>query len=54
MVAVLWVIFNLIGLPYAGACDNFLIAVSIVFCALIVWYAWTWPAPAQCQAGVLV
>jgi len=46
VVAVLWVVFNLVGLPYHGAYDNFLIAVSIVFCALIVWYAWTWPAPA--------
>ncbi len=46
VVAVLWVIFNLMGLPYAGAYDNFLIAVSFVFCALIVWYAWTWPPPA--------
>ena len=46
VVAVLWVIFNLVGLPYPVAYDNFLIAVSIVFCALIVWYAWTWPAPA--------
>ncbi len=45
VVAVLWVIFNLMGLPYAGAYDNFLIVVSFVFCALIVWYAWTWPAP---------
>ena len=34
------------GLPYPGAYDNFLIAVSLVFCALIVWYAWTWLAPA--------
>jgi hypothetical protein len=39
------VVFNLAGLPYEGAYDNFLIAVSIVFCGLIVWYAWTWPAP---------
>jgi hypothetical protein len=40
------VIFNLAGLPYEGAYDNFLIAVSIVFCGLIGWYAWTWPVPA--------
>jgi hypothetical protein len=40
------VLFNLAGLPYKGAYDNFLIAVSIVFCGLIGWYAWTWPAPA--------
>jgi len=40
--AVVWVVFNLAGLPYKGAYDNFLIAVSFVFCGLIVWYAWTW------------
>jgi hypothetical protein len=44
--AVLWVIFNLAGLPYKGAYDNFLIVVSFIFCGLIVWYAWTWPTPA--------
>jgi hypothetical protein len=38
------VIFNLAGLPYEGAYDNFLIVVSVVFCGLIGWYAWTWPA----------
>ena len=46
VMAVLWVIFNLAGLPYEGIYDNFLIGVSFVFCGLIVWYAWTWPAPA--------
>ena len=46
VLAVLWVIFNLAGLPYKGLYDNFLIVVSLVFCGLIVWYAWTWPAPA--------
>ena len=40
-------------MPSAGAYGDFLIAVSFVFCALIVWYAWTWPAPAWRQAGVL-
>ena len=40
--SVLWVIFNLVGLPYKGAYDNFLIVVSIVFNGLIVWYAWKW------------
>jgi hypothetical protein len=39
-------LFNLAGLPYEGAYDNFLIGVSLVFCAMIVWYAWTWPMPA--------
>jgi hypothetical protein len=42
VVAVLVVVFNLVGLPYAGMYDNFLIIVSFVFNALTVWYAWTW------------
>lgn len=46
VLAVLWVIFNLAGLPYKGLYDNFLIGVSFIFCGLIVWYAWTWPVPA--------
>ena len=44
IVAILVVIFNLVGLPYKGAYDNFLIAVSFVFKALTVWYAWKWVA----------
>lgn len=44
VVVILVVIFNLVGLPYKGAYDNFLIAVSIVFNALIAWYAWKWVA----------
>ena len=42
IVAILLVVFNLLGLPYKGAYDNFLIAVSIVFNVLTVWYAWKW------------
>jgi hypothetical protein len=42
VVSVLVVVFNLLGLPYAGLYDNFLIVVSVVFNALVVWYAWTW------------
>ena len=42
VVAVLVIVFNLVGLPYAGMYDNFLIMVSFVFNALTVWYAWTW------------
>jgi hypothetical protein len=42
--AVLWILFNLMGLPYPGAYDNFLIVVSLGFCGAIIWYAWTWPA----------
>jgi len=40
--AIFLVVFNLFGLPYPGAYDNFLIAVSFVFNALTVWYAWRW------------
>ena len=36
------VVFNLVGLPYPGMYDNFLIAVSIVFNAVTIWYAWKW------------
>ncbi len=42
VVAIIVVVFNLFGLPYPGAYDNFLIIVSFVFNALIVWYAWKW------------
>ncbi len=44
VVAILVVIFNLFGLPYKGAYDNFLIGVSFVFNALTVWFAWKWVA----------
>jgi hypothetical protein len=44
VVAIIVVVFNLFGLPYPGAYDNFLIIVSFVFNALIVWYAWKWVA----------
>ena len=44
IVAVFVVVFNLFGLPYKGAYDNFLIIVSFVFNALTVWYAWKWVA----------
>lgn len=43
IVAVFFFIFNLIGLPtYPSAYDRFLIAVSLAFNALTVWYAWNW------------
>ncbi len=42
IVAIGFVVFNLVGLPYPGAYDNFLIIVGFVFNALIVWYAWKW------------
>jgi len=44
IVAIFFVVFNLFGLPYPGAYDNFLIMVSFVFNALTVWYAWKWVA----------
>ena len=43
MVAALFFIFNLVGLPtYASAYDKFLIGVSLVFNLLTIWYAWRW------------
>ena len=42
IVAILVVVFNLFGLPYPGAYENFLIMVSFGFNALTVWYAWQW------------
>ena len=42
VVALVLLVFNLVGLPYPGMYDNFLIVVSFVFCGLIVWYAWGW------------
>ncbi|HSR47039.1 MAG TPA: DUF6326 family protein [Anaerolineales bacterium] len=42
VVPIVVAVFNLIGLPYKGAYDNFLIAVSIVFNAVTVWFAWRW------------
>ncbi|MES2671813.1 MAG: DUF6326 family protein [Pseudomonadota bacterium] len=36
------ILFNLMSLPYKGAYDNFLIVVSFVFNAMVVWYAWRW------------
>jgi hypothetical protein len=42
VVAALLIVFNLAGLPYKGAYDNFLIIVSFGFNALTIWYAWKW------------
>lgn len=42
--AVFLVLFNLAGLPYPSAYDNFLIVVGFVFNGLIIWNAWTWAA----------
>lgn len=41
--AVFLLLFNLIGLPtYPSAYDKFLIAVSLVFNGITIWYAWKW------------
>jgi hypothetical protein len=42
IVAIFLVVFNLAGLPYPGAYDNFLIVVSFGVNALTIWYAWKW------------
>ena len=42
IVAAFFIVFNIFGLPYPSAYDNFLIAVSFVFNGLTIWYAWTW------------
>ena len=42
ILAIFFVVFNLVGLPYPGAYDNFLLIVSFGFNAMIVWYAWRW------------
>ena len=43
IVAVCWFLFNLVGLPtYPGHYDKFLLAVSMVFNVITVWYAWNW------------
>ena len=41
--AALWFLFNLAGIRgYAGHYDPFLLAVSMVFNLVTVWYAWNW------------
>jgi hypothetical protein len=43
IVAVFFLIFNIIGLPtYPSAYDKFLIVVGLVFNSLTVWTAWNW------------
>ena len=43
IVAVFFFLFNLVGLPtYPPLFDKFLLAVSIIFNGVTVWYAWTW------------
>jgi hypothetical protein len=41
--AVFFFLFNIVGLPtYPSMYDKFLIAVSLVFNVVTVWYAWSW------------
>jgi hypothetical protein len=43
ILAVFFILFNLLGLPtYPSLYDKFLLAVSIIFNGVTVWYAWTW------------
>jgi hypothetical protein len=43
IVAVFFFLFNLVSLPtYPSLYDKFLLAVSMVFNVLTVWYAWNW------------
>ena len=43
VVAVFFFLFNLVGLPtYPSMYDKFLLAVSMIFNGVTVWYAWTW------------
>jgi len=38
-----WFLFNLVGLPtYRGHYDKFLLAVSMAFNLVTIWYAWNW------------
>jgi hypothetical protein len=42
-VAVFFFLFNLIGLPtYPSMYDKFLLAVSMGFNVVTIWYAWNW------------
>lgn len=36
------ILFNIVGLPYPAAYDNFLIAVGFVINGTTIYYAWTW------------
>jgi hypothetical protein len=43
LVAGFFFLFNLVGLPtYPGWYDKFLLAVSMVFNLVTIWYAWRW------------
>jgi len=43
IVAVFFFLFNLVGLPtYPSLYDKFLLAVSLGFNVVTIWYAWNW------------
>ena len=43
IVAVFFFLFNLVGLPtYPSFYDKFVLAVSLVFNGVTIWYAWKW------------
>jgi len=42
IVAISWIVFNLITLSGYPAHNRFLLSVSVVFNAMTVWYAWKW------------
>lgn len=42
IVAIVLLVFNILGLPYDGMYDNFLLVVSFAFNGMTVWYAWNW------------
>ena len=43
IIAAFFFLFNLVGLPtYPSYYDKFLLAVSMVFNVVTVWYAWNW------------
>src|SRR5512133_2295125 len=43
ILAAFFILFNLVGLPtYPSLYDKFLLAVSIIFNGVTIWYAWNW------------
>lgn len=42
VVAIFWIVFNLVAFSGYPAYNKFLIGVSIVFNAITIWYAWKW------------
>jgi len=42
IVAIFWIVFNLVSLSTYPLFNKFLISVSFVFNALTIWYAWKW------------